>query len=145
MKSYFFQTFIFAVVLFVSIPLITYSLDVHSLSVKSNIFALGPDTSDSESEPTWHFSLDQARQIGESIGINWNTAPFSVKQFRVGLEVELEHGSIDPQTDVTHDDPILTAKIALAHLNELSDYYYRLALMEGEDVYLHELLGTSKP
>ena len=145
MKGNFYKTFIFALVLFVSIPLISYSLNVHSSSAKSNIFALGPDASDSESTPTWHFSLDQARQIGESIGINWNTSPFSVKQFRVGLEVELEHGRIDPQTDVTHDDPILTAKIALAHLKESSDYYYKLSLMEDNDAYLHELLGTSKP
>jgi Protein of unknown function (DUF5661) len=55
-----------------------------------------------------------------------------VEQFRRGLDVELEHGSHDPATNVTNDDPILTGKIALAHLRELSDYYTRLAEMEGE-------------
>jgi hypothetical protein len=116
-----------------------------ALAQDSGIFAFGQEATESENEPDWHFSLEQARQIGESIGIDWDTAPFSVKQFRVGLEVELEHGSRDPQTDITHNDPILTAKVALAHLKELSDYYYRLALMEGDDAYLQELLGTSKP
>jgi hypothetical protein len=48
----------------------------------------------------------------------------------MGLEVELEHGAHDPETDVTHDDPLLTGRIAWAHLKELPDYYTRLALME---------------
>jgi len=50
----------------------------------------------------------------------------------MGLEVELEHGARDPETNVTHDDPLLTGKIALAHLNEFPDYYTRLAKMEKE-------------
>jgi hypothetical protein len=29
------------------------------------------------------------------------------------MDVEYEHGSHDPQTDVTHDDPTVTGKIAL--------------------------------
>ncbi len=44
-------------------------------------------------------------------------------QFRAGMDVELEHGSHDPQTDVTGDDPIPTGKIALAHMEEFPDYY----------------------
>jgi len=55
-----------------------------------------------------------------------------VEQFRTGLNVELEHGRRDPATDVTHDEPLLTGKIALAHLNEIPDYYSRLAVMELE-------------
>lgn len=46
------------------------------------------------------------------------------------MNVELEHGSRDPATDVTGDDPVLTAKIARAHLEELPDYYARLRRME---------------
>lgn len=53
-------------------------------------------------------------------------------QFHAGLGVELEHGSVAPKTDVTHDDPLLTGKIALAHLTEFPDYYTRLAKMETE-------------
>ena len=78
----------------------------------------------------WHFTLDEAEQIGIELGINWNNSSFDIDQFRVGLEVELEHGLIDPNTNVTDDDPYLTGKIALAHLNELSDYYFRLLDME---------------
>lgn len=58
--------------------------------------------------------------------------PFEVDQFRKGMDVELEHGRHDPVTNVTDDDPVVTGKIALAHLNELPDYYRRLARMEEE-------------
>ena len=78
------------------------------------------------------FTADEARSVGEQIGIDWETAPFDVEQFRMGMEVELEHGSHDPQTDVTGSDPVITGKIALAHLKELSDYYTRLERMEEE-------------
>lgn len=78
------------------------------------------------------FTTEQARLVGTEIGIDWATAPFDLEQFRMGMEVELEHGARDPQTDVTGSDPILTGKIALAHLKELPDYYTRLRVMEGE-------------
>jgi hypothetical protein len=79
-----------------------------------------------------HYTTEEAERIGRKIGIEWSTSKFDTEQFRMGLDVELEHGTIDPATDVTHDDPILTGKIALAHLNELSDYYTRLYKMEEE-------------
>jgi len=77
-----------------------------------------------------HFTATEAKQIGEQLGINWSQ--FDVEQFRMGLDVELEHGTIDPHTNVTNDDPLMTGKIALAHLNELNDYYTRLDKMEKE-------------
>ncbi|HML24068.1 MAG TPA: hypothetical protein PKD09_20595 [Aggregatilinea sp.] len=77
-----------------------------------------------------HFTAEQARQIGEQLGIDWTR--FDVEQYRMGLDVELEHGLHDPSTDVTGNDPILTGKIALAHLNEFPDYYTRLEKMEEE-------------
>jgi len=76
------------------------------------------------------FSAEEAKEIGEKIEIDWKR--FDVDQFRRGLDVELEHGKIDPTTNVTDDDPIMTGKIALAHLNELADYYDRLEIMEEE-------------
>lgn len=82
--------------------------------------------------PATHFTTEQATQIGEQIGIDWATAPFDVEQFRSGMDVELEHGARDPATDVTGSDPVVTGKIALAHLNEFPDYYTRLAVMEAE-------------
>lgn len=77
-----------------------------------------------------HFTAEEAKQIGESLGIDWTR--FDVEQYRMGLDVELEHGLVDPYTNVTNDDPIMTGKIALAHLNEISDYYTRLDKMERE-------------
>jgi hypothetical protein len=78
------------------------------------------------------FSTQQARAIGERIGIDWSSSRFDVEQFRVGLGVELEHGRRDPATNVTDDDEQTTGKIAWAHLNEYTDYYTRLAQMEAE-------------
>lgn len=78
------------------------------------------------------FTLDDARVIGEEIGIDWDTAPFDVDQLCIGMNVELEHGFEDARTNVSDDDPLLTAKIALAHLNEFPDYYARLERMEEE-------------
>ena len=66
------------------------------------------------------------------IGIDWDASLFSLEQFRMGMDVELEHGTRDPATNVTDDDVIMTAKIARAHLNEFPDYYTRLAKMEAE-------------
>lgn len=80
------------------------------------------------------FTVEEARQIGDTLGIDWSTV--DLEQFRTGLRVEMEHGSHDPRTDVTHDDPIATGKIAWAHINEFADYYTRLARMEKEaDAY----------
>jgi len=76
------------------------------------------------------FTLDQAKTIGEQLGIHWDK--FDVGQFCAGLGVELEHGTANQTTNVTNDDPLKTAKIALAHLTEFPDYYTRLAKMEAE-------------
>nr|WP_303716708.1 DUF5661 family protein [Methanoculleus marisnigri] len=73
---------------------------------------------------------DEAKAMGEQLGITWKE--FDVEQFRRGMVVELEHGLHDPATNVTDDDLFLTAKIALAHLNEFPDYYDRLEEMEEE-------------
>lgn len=81
---------------------------------------------------TERFSSEQAREAGERIGIDWTTSAFDVEQFRMGMDVELEHGTQDPATNVTDDDVTVTAKIARAHLNEFADYYSRLAVMEAE-------------
>ena len=84
------------------------------------------------------FSSDEARRVGEQIGIDWATAAFDVEQFRLGMDVELEHGLRDPLTNVSGDDAVLTGKIALAHLNEFPDYYTRLARMDDDARREHE-------
>jgi uncharacterized protein DUF5661 len=78
------------------------------------------------------FTTNEARSVGEQLGVDWASSPFELEQFRAGMDVELEHGRRDSDTDVTGDDPLLTGKIALAHLRELPDYYTRLARMEAE-------------
>lgn len=76
------------------------------------------------------FTTEEAKAIGDQIGINWEE--YDLEQFRLGLAIELEHGSHDPETNVTDDDPIVTGKITLAHLKEIPDYYDRLEKMEKE-------------
>jgi hypothetical protein len=88
---------------------------------------------------TKSFTAEEARRVGEEIGIDWATAPFDVEQFRAGMDVELEHGLHDAATNVTGDDEIVTGKIALAHLNEFPDYYTRLERMEEEAKREHGL------
>lgn len=76
------------------------------------------------------FSAKEAQLIGSQLKIDWSQ--IDLEQFRRGLEVELEHGAIDPETNVTGDDVKITGKIAWAHLKEIQDYYTRLDRMEAE-------------
>ena len=85
------------------------------------------------------FTEEDAARVGDGLGIRWDK--FDVDQFRRGMNVELEHGTRDPHTDVTGDDEIITGKIALAHLNEFPDYYDRLERMEKE---ANEFWGKEK-
>ena len=78
------------------------------------------------------YTNEQAAEVAGEIGLNLAEAPFDIDQFRRGMEVELEHGARDPETNVTNDDPLVTGKIAWAHLREFPDYYDRLAVMEAE-------------
>lgn len=76
------------------------------------------------------FTSDEARAVGDSIGIDWKKTDLG--EFRIGLSIELEHGGVNPETNITNDDLIMTGKLALAHLNEYPDYYSRLQKLEGE-------------
>jgi len=75
-------------------------------------------------------TTEEARGVGDEIGVDWTR--FDLEQFRAGMDVEFEHGSHDPQTNVTDDDPVMTGKIALAHMKEFPDYYTRLEQMERD-------------
>ncbi|MFH0853914.1 MAG: DUF5661 family protein [bacterium] len=79
-----------------------------------------------------YFSEKEAAEAASKIGIKWNETDFNLKQFTEGMNIELEHGAHDSETNITNDDPIMTGKIALAHLKEISDYYDRLEIMEKE-------------
>ena len=89
------------------------------------------------------FTAEQAREVAGKIGIDWIEAEFHLEEFRAGMDVELEHGSHDPRTNVTNDDRLHTGKIAWAHLLELPDYYTRLAIMEAEGEAEHARMTTT--
>jgi len=72
------------------------------------------------------FTKDEASTVAKKIGTKLT------KQFKKGMKVELEHGKVDDQTNITDDSPVDTGKIALAHLKEIPDYYTRLERMEDK-------------
>jgi hypothetical protein len=76
------------------------------------------------------FTHKKAKEIAEALGVDW--AKFDVERFRMGMDVELEYGTENTVTNVTNDDPLMTGKIILAHLNEFPDYYTRLLKLEKE-------------
>lgn len=83
-----------------------------------------------------------AKEVGNVLGIDWNET--SLEEFTIGINVEFEHGTRFPDTNVTNDDPKLTGKIAWAHLKEFSDYYTRLEKMEKEaEAYWAEKTGST--
>ena len=77
-------------------------------------------------------SFDDARRAAEAIGLDFSREAFDLEALRRGMEVELEHGRRSPETNVTNDDPVMTARIALAHLREMPDYYEALATIEPD-------------
>jgi hypothetical protein len=75
--------------------------------------------------------------------IRWDK--FDVPQFRAGFGVELEHGTVNQTTNITNDDPLMTGKIALAHLTEFPDYYTCLAKLEEEAKSFWDSKKLKKP
>ena len=69
------------------------------------------------------FTLSEAVDIAKKLGVDFQTAGFTPEEYLEGINIELEHGTVDTNTNVTDDDPLITGKIALAHLNEVSVYY----------------------
>lgn len=78
------------------------------------------------------FSTEDATEIAKALKIDFSKEKFDLNQFTIGINVELEHGTKFPKTNVTCNDPILTGKIAYAHLLEFPDYYTRLKKLESE-------------
>jgi hypothetical protein len=78
------------------------------------------------------FTRDEALTVAIDLGMDFEALKYDLEQFRMGIDVELEHGLVSPKTNISGDDSIITGKIALAHLNEFPDYYTRLAVLERE-------------
>lgn len=78
-----------------------------------------------------NFTKEDAKRIGDAVGVDWSEIP--LKEFLMGLGVELEHGTkLGDKTNVTNDDELTTGRIAHAHLLEFPDYYTRHEAMEAE-------------
>ena len=77
-----------------------------------------------------NLSKQDAKKIGDDLGINWND--INLDEFTMGINIEFEHGTKFPETNVTNDNKKLTGKIAWAHLKEFPDYYTRLEKLENE-------------
>jgi Protein of unknown function (DUF5661) len=75
-------------------------------------------------------SLKEARLVGTQLGLDW--AKIDLAQFWLGLEIELEHGTYDPKTDMTYGDLVLAGKIASVHLKKTRNYYTRLDVLQSE-------------
>jgi len=84
------------------------------------------------------FTLEQAKDVASLLGLDFSTREFTLEEFAFGMNVELEHGTVDPATNVTNDDPLITGKIALAHLNEVPSYYNeKIGLEVWEELLEH--------
>lgn len=67
------------------------------------------------------FKIKDILDVTKTLNIDFTK--FSLNDFITGINIELEHGLVNPETNVTNNNLLLTAKIALAHLNEFPDYY----------------------
>jgi len=78
------------------------------------------------------FNVEETLIAAQEAGIDFDSVDFTVEQLNEGMNIELEHGLVDPETNVSNDDATATAKIAWAHLKESKDYYTFLDKMESE-------------
>ncbi len=90
------------------------------------------------------FTMEQAKEIAEKLNVDFKTAGFTAEEFLEGMNIELEHGTVDPATNVTNDAPLTTAKIAMAHLNENPMYYDDNIGLEAWEHALDEVKGDTK-
>lgn len=75
-------------------------------------------------------TIEDAKRVIKELNLDMSKLKYTIDDLLKGMKVELEHGTIEPLTNVTDDDVIMTGKIALAHLNEFHDYYELLEVME---------------
>ncbi|MCL2678817.1 MAG: hypothetical protein FWF18_00715 [Dehalococcoidia bacterium] len=74
------------------------------------------------------FTIEQATEVAAKIGMNFDK--WDVAEFCLGMNVELEHGKADANTNITDDDPVVTGRLVWAHLNKIPDFYTRLGVMK---------------
>ncbi|MCI8445030.1 MAG: hypothetical protein HFG15_01195 [Bacilli bacterium] len=82
--------------------------------------------------------MNDAIYIASVLGVTFDQ--YTIEEFLTGINIELEHGTVNPKTNVTNDNLITTAKIALAHLNEFPNYYNKeYGILAFEDVLKSKL------
>lgn len=90
------------------------------------------------------FTLEDAKKAAKELKIDFEKAGYTAEEFLEGMNIELEHGTVDPKTNVTDDDMITTAKIALAHLNETVFYYNADIGLEAWEEVIEKFKGDTK-
>lgn len=90
------------------------------------------------------FTLAEATDIAKRLGVDFDKVEFTPEEYMEGINIELEHGSVDPDTNVTNDDPLVTGKIALAHLNEVALYYNKDIGLEAWEHAIEAFKGDPK-
>lgn len=88
------------------------------------------------------FNMEDALFAANRLGIRFDD--YTPEEFLDGINIELEHGTINPKTNVTNDDLITTAKIALAHLYEYPNYYHPEYGLRAFERHLEKMLYTKK-
>jgi hypothetical protein len=87
------------------------------------------------------FTLPEAKEAAEQLGIDFGKVGYTPEEFLEGMNIELEHGTVDARTNVSNDDALTTAKIALAHLNETHLYYNEYIGLEAWEHLIEHLEG----
>ena len=90
------------------------------------------------------FTMKDAMDVASKLGIDFDKVDFTAEEFLEGINIELEHGTVDGHTNVSNDDPLITAKIAMAHLNEVSLYYNEDIGLEAWEHVVEHFKGDTK-
>ena len=90
------------------------------------------------------FTMTEAIDIAKQLGIDFDNVGFLAEEYLEGLNIELEHGTVDPHTNVSNDDPLVTGKIAQAHLNETHLYYNDDIGLEAWEHVIKAFKGDTK-
>ena len=84
------------------------------------------------------FNIDDVKRVSKILNIKFDK--FTPLDLLNGMNIELEHGLVNPETNVSNDDLVITTKIALAHLNEFPNYYNSIYGIKTFEDYLRSKL-----
>jgi len=90
------------------------------------------------------FTMKDAMDVASKLGIDFDKVGYTPEEYLEGLNIELEHGTVDANTNVSNDDPLITGKIAMAHLNEVAAYYNEDIGLEAWEHAIEHFEGDPK-